>query len=299
MSLVTRLTVTATERMSPSFIRVRLSGALDELGVSPAGTYDQRIKLVFAGPSGELPWLDRKNWWRDFRAVPADRRGHMRTYTLRAVEGEGVRRTIVVDFAVHPGAGGPGSAWALRAAPGDELIAVLPQRGDGGGVEWPLERTGRLLLAGDETAVPAICSILAALPETAHGAALLEVPQAADALELTAPSAIAVSWLARGPRPVGALLTAAVLEQLGLQAEPAVSDPGAGEEKDVWETPTHSAAGEPLGDHDAADRGAPYLWIAGETGAVGELRRTLTRLGWPRNAMSCMGYWRQGHAALA
>ena len=57
-----------------------------------------------------------------------------------------------------------------------------------GGVDFqPPPRTGAVLLAGDETAVPAIAAILERLPATTVGETLLEVPLGDDALELVAP----------------------------------------------------------------------------------------------------------------
>jgi NADPH-dependent ferric siderophore reductase len=309
VSLVTRLTVRRAQRLSPSFVRVELGGDLRDLGLEGSATYDQRIKLLFPGPTGELARLGQETWWQDFRAVPETARGHMRTYTLRAINGTGPRRSIVVDFVVHPGAHGPGSTWAQDARSGDELIAVLPRRGDGrGGIEWPMQRTGRVLLAGDETAVPAICSILAALPSSAEGAALLEVATRADALTVSAPPRITITWLARNGAPVGSLFTTNVLAALELDdARPrrvnATPSPGSGppatvrdDGESVWETPTYSAHGEALTSA-PPDHATPYLWVAGEAGAVRGLRQKLAHR--PRNEMSCMGYWRQGRPMSA
>jgi NADPH-dependent ferric siderophore reductase len=309
MSFVARLTVRRARRLSPSFVRVQLGGDLGALGAVAGATYDQRIKLVFPGPTGELPQLGQDSWWRDLRAVPVERRAPMRTYTLRAVHGSGRERVIVVDLVVHPGSHGPGSAWAQQAAPGDELIAVLPGAGDGnGGIEWPAGRTDRVLLAGDETAVPAVCSILEALPHHAQGTALLEVPLAGDALAVHAPPGITLRWLPRERAPVGTQLVPALLEALELASAAVRHDGGAGDlaepaaprsdAQEVWETPVYSAAGEPL-TGSGTGQGDTYLWVAGESGAVGGLRRTLIGSGWTREQMSCMGYWRHGRAAAA
>jgi NADPH-dependent ferric siderophore reductase len=49
-----------------------------------------------------------------------------------------------------------------------------------------------VLIAGDETAVPAVAAILERLPGQARGEVLLEVPYPADALALDAPPGLAV-----------------------------------------------------------------------------------------------------------
>ena len=68
-----------------------------------------------------------------------------------------------VDFVLH-GSTGPASAWAERAAVGDEIALIAPNArfpGPTGGFEWhPPADASCLLVAGDETAVPAICAIV-------------------------------------------------------------------------------------------------------------------------------------------
>ena len=94
----------------------------------------------------------------------------MRTYTVRAARPE--LREIDVDFVLH-GATGPASAWAERAAAGDEVVLIGPNArfpGPTGGFEWRPPAGARcLLLAGDETAVPAVCAIVEALPAGPRG----------------------------------------------------------------------------------------------------------------------------------
>src|SRR5690606_19339611 len=75
----------------------------------------------------------------------------------------------------EPGCG-PLSAWAQTARPGDS-VGVLDQ----GLLFLPEQATGRVILAGDETAVPAVAGALRDMPATAVGEALLEVPHAAGA----------------------------------------------------------------------------------------------------------------------
>ena len=297
------------ERLSPSFVRVELGGAgLADFGVA-GPLYDQRIKLIFPAASGVLPsFADAdESWYAGWRDRPVEERGHMRTYTVREVRGSGVDTRIVVDFVVHPGEAGPGSSWAQQARVGDRVVVLGPRRGQHfGGIEFVPGTARRLLLVGDETAVPAICAILGQLPWRARGAAFLEVPTAADVQSVQHPEGVDVVWLPRAGAPHGALVHAAVLDHLGV-AGPLPE--GAGEvDRDLWETPTYSSSGEDVDTavslvghdpstgpgHRLADL---YAWIAGESGMVTGLRRALVRdLGLDRRQVAFMGYWRQGVA---
>jgi NADPH-dependent ferric siderophore reductase len=306
--------VRAVSRLSPSFVRVELGGPLlTELGVVHPW-YDQRIKLVFPGTSGVVPDFTGadESWFTTWTERPEAERGHMRTYTVRDVIGEGEDTRLVVDIVVHEGATGPGSSWALAAAPGDLVAAMAPRRGhEYGGIEWqpfetsaarsPQEPPGpgrRLLIVGDETAVPAICVILEQLPTAARGTAFVEVPYAADVQDVDHPAGVEVVWLPREGAVHGELLHAAVAAHLGAPvADVEVADDEV--DPDLWETPTYSSSGEEVADETAtAGRHDDlYAWIAGESKVVTGLRRHLVRdLGMDRRQVAFMGYWRHGVA---
>jgi NADPH-dependent ferric siderophore reductase len=295
--------VVRVDRLSPAFVRFELGGAcLADFGVD-GPLYDQRIKLIFPGvPGGPVPSVEGADdsWYDTWIKRPVEERGHMRTYTIRDVRGQGVDTRLVVDIVVHPddhGVPGPGCAWAANASVGDRLVVMAPRRGQFyGGIEFEPGTARRLLLVGDETAVPAICAILAQLGNDAAGAAFLEVPTAADVLSVQHPEGVEVVWLARDEDPHGARLHQAVLEHLGIGGvpieEPEEIDP------DLWETPSYSSSGEAVDvpatvvGHDLDDI---YAWIAGESGVVTTLRRVLVKdLGVDRRQVAFMGYWRRG-----
>ena len=302
------------DRLSPSFVRVELGGpCLADFGVD-GPLYDQRIKLIFPHGAGPLPSFTgaEESWYAAWLERPVEERGHLRTYTVRDVLGAGPETRLVVDFAVHgaDGAAGPGSSWAERARVGDRLVLLAPRRGqEFGGIEFAPGTASRLLLVGDETAVPAVCAILGQLPWRSRGAVFLEVPTAADVQTVPHPEGMQVVWLPREGARLGSLVRAAVLEHLGVSGL-RVDEPGqlAEVDPDLWETPTYSSSGEEvdtavtLVNHDPSTGSGRrlddlYAWIAGESGLVTALRRALvTDLGLDRRQVAFMGYWRRGVA---
>jgi NADPH-dependent ferric siderophore reductase len=271
--LLEELEVASVERLSPSFVRVELaSPVLAEFGVE-GPLYDQRIKLIFPGD-------------------------HMRTYTVRDVLGTGQDTRLVVDFVIHgPGApSGPGGEWGAHAEVGQRVVAMVPRRDlPFGGIEFDPADATRLLIVGDETALPAIARILEDLPADAEGSVFVEVPLSDDIQDLRRLPGISVTWLPRNGRDRGSEIQGAVLDLVGAEvAEPVVDEI----DPDLWETPTYSSSGE---DVDASgvvvghDYDGLYAWIAGEAALVTGLRRALVKnLGIDRHQVCFMGYWRVG-----
>lgn len=286
------VTVGGVRRLSPTFLRITLTGP--ELQEFVDNGADQRIKVVIPMAGCGLDHLpyDADDWFGAWQALPERRRNPLRTYTVRDVRFDGGHPEIDVDFALHPGAVvvGPATSWATSARVGEKVVIVGPRQSSVGGRAWrPALPLGRVLLAGDETAVPAISRILAELPRDAAGEVLLEVPAAADELALPAPADVRVSWLARGPRTHGSLLVDATLqaasELSGIHpsgAEPPVEvgDPG---DETLWDVPEETTSG-PV-----------QIWVAAEHAVALRLRRSLSS-GRPRGSYAFMGYWRHGHA---
>jgi len=337
--VLARAVVEAVERVSPSFVRIVFGGdGLRDVG-TPGRVLDQRIKLFFPNAAGELPDLAAAgdDWWPAWLALPEETRGSIRTYSIRDLLVEAGRTRLVVDFVLHPAPGpdpasgshrasgadpvsaptGPASRWAGAARSGDELLILGPRRGrdGGGGIEYEPGDAATILLAGDETAAPAIARILEDVDRDVRGVAFIEVPVADDALAIDAPPGVEVRWLPRAGLDHGAALIPAVLEHLGTAAtEAAIVDVDT--ENPLWETPRFSSLGEALpgadgqrpdgrsadGQREAepAGRAERYFWIAGESGVVTTLRRRLVKdLGVDRAQVAFMGYWRRGVAMRA
>jgi len=298
--------VARVQPLCPTFRRITLSGP--ELHGFGHGGADQRVKLVLPSdptrPDDSLGALVRwgDDWYSRWRALPDAARPVMRTYTVRAVRPElaEVDVDVVLHGAGHGSAAGPASSWAAGARPGDRLVLVGPDRPGSGrawGCEWaPPAGARTLLLAGDETAVPAVCSVLEQLSPGTPTLALLEVPHEADVLPVATPAGAEVRWLPRQRRgerhPHGRLLTEAVRSAVSGLAAPRARAAGDLEDVDVdgsvlWDVPAAPEAG--------AD--GLYAWLAGEAGMVKELRRHLVRdIGVPRSSVAFMGYWRAGRA---
>jgi len=168
---VFRRTARLTDRtwLTPGYLRLRLSGA-QLRGFTSAGA-DDHIRLFLPlgtdgphdGPSRELTpsaWDSSVGW-------------------------------LDLELVVHPG--GLASDWAVTA-PLSSPVAVGGPRGstvlDGTPDAW--------FLAGDETAIPAIRRFIAAMPATAVGRILIEVPDTEHEVDLAPPAGVQLDWVHRG-----------------------------------------------------------------------------------------------------
>lgn len=291
------LEVVDVQRLAPHFVRVTFSAdALEHFGT--AGL-DQRIKLVLPleGVPGRYADLGQSDgagdWYDRWRALPEAERNPFRTYTVRRIDI--AARELDVDFVVHHDAG-PAGSWAADAAIGQSVIVIGPDERSPhsrAGIDWHPGTARRLLLAGDETAAPAICGILESLDPRCEVDAFIEVPTAADILSPVLPVGVRLTWVPRGEAAHGAQLIDAVTQWAGqhgdVLARAAAPRPQVLEDVDVdlellWDSP------------EAGD-GEFYSWIAGEAATVKTLRRLLVSgCGVDRKRVAFMGYWRLGQA---
>lgn len=286
--------VAAVTALTPHFVRVTLTG--DALAEFAAVGLDQRIKVML--PIDGLGFTDLPldgpdaDWYAAWRSLPDDRRNPLRTYTVRSFRPDA--QELDIDFVAH-GDAGPASRWVSSCRVGDELRIVgprvpeSPEELPSGAAEFAPGAANRILLAGDETAAPAICAILEALDVTTVGHVFIEVPTDADRLPVTAPAGVEVRWIARNGATHGVRMT----DQVHAWASSVVTTgpcEGAVELADVdvdehvlWDVPAPT------------DERPVYAWIAGEAGCVKALRRHLVRgVGLDREQIAFMGYWRNG-----
>ena len=291
-----RARVVAITDLTPSFRRFTFGG--DELADYGDPGFDQRIKVVFPTPELGLDAMPQgEDWYTEWRALPEEQRPPFRTYTTRNVRND--RREVDVDMVAHD-VQGPASAWIANAAVGDEVLILAPTAAHTGvsyGIDFvPPAQSDQLLLAGDETAAPAIAVILEQLPEDASGTVVLEVPHEGDLAYLPHHPGFEYRVAARVGGQRHAHLVAAVqdaarrLAPAGRGAEVSEIDV---DHDILWEVPRTAKGG-------AALLSAPlYSWLAGEASAIKSLRRHLvTEQGVDRRAIAFMGYWRLGKAEV-
>jgi NADPH-dependent ferric siderophore reductase len=291
--LLYRVRIAAIRDLSPSFRRFTLHA--DELQYFGTEGLDQRIKLLLpieVHGCDTVPMTD--DWYAVWRDQADDERVPIRTYTVRAVRPELCE--IDVDVVLHFPLLGPASRWAANATVGDELVVCGPNvRSDVqlAGIDFrPPAHTDRYLLAGDETALPAIASIIERLPRDAQGVAIVEVPDADDAACMPDHPTLDIRVVGRHGAPHGSMLQPeverATRDLIGTGVDPEDVDIDSGI---LWETSV-DATGAPL------RTDAPlYAWLAGESSVIKELRRHLVRdRGIDRKAVAFMGYWREGRA---
>ncbi|WP_445996171.1 siderophore-interacting protein [Okibacterium fritillariae] len=321
--------VKRVDRLTPHFIRVAFHS--DDLQYFGTDCLDQRIKVVLPlAETGLETFPQGGDWWDAWRALPNEQRNPFRTYTVRAVRP--AEREVDVLFVSH-GDSGPASSWVANAVAGDEAILVGPNAlsaDSASGIAWNPGASRRLLLAGDETAAPAILAILESLPQDATGSVFIEVPDAADVLPVVAPEGVEVTWLPRAdaasatthvtPAGYGARLVEAVnawVDKFCLDCEPVADasalaravadDEGETDNGVLWDVPADTAAGGTASDAAAGDQNAAdaprrddlYAWLAGEAGAIKTLRRHIvTTNGIDRRQVAFMGYWRIGKSEI-
>lgn len=223
--------VERVRRLTPRMVRVTFTG--EELSGFVWNGPAAHIKLIFEAPVGGA-------------------RAPMRTYTPRRFDaGTG---ELDVDFVIH--GEGPASMWAEQAAVGQHLTIAGPGR------SYAVDpQADWYVLAGDDTAIPAICTILDALPASVKALALLEIADAAEEHLLgTRVANTEIRWLRRGADP----------HHAGRELESAMRRiellPGAGR-----------------------------IYVACEADAMRRIRRHLiTERAFPRERLVTRGYWRLG-----
>jgi NADPH-dependent ferric siderophore reductase len=254
------LQVVRTRRLGPSLVRVSFTG--EDLRYFLSDGRDQSLSLFLPAEGRTEPAVPVElgdGWWQAWRELPDDVRAVMRSYTLRSL-----RRNpdeIDIDFVLHEPAG-PASRWAARARAGDKVQLLGPAVADNRAIRFrPPEDTDLVLLWGDGTALPAVSAILEALPAGQRARVWLEVRDAGDIQDLATEADAEITWL--------------VAEETGAQCSPLALDA--------------------LRDARLPDAERPYVWIAGESGCVKELRRHFVReRGVDRRRVTFVGYWRQG-----
>lgn len=287
--------VARVERLSPHFVRITFRS--DDFEHFGTARLDQRVKLVLPHSDGTFADFGQSeeagDWYDRWRSLPHAERNAFRTYTVRRIDP--ARCELDIDFVVHHDAG-PAGTWADAARAGQEIVIVGPDARSphsASGLDWHPGTARRVLLAGDETALPAIAGILESLETEYQADVFIEVPTEADFLELAGSARANVTWHARNDRSHGAAVVEAVTTWTDDQREllTRAAAPRRQELADI------DVDHELLWDSPDDVHGEFYAWIAGEAAMVKTLRRLLVAsCGVDRRRVAFMGYWRLGQA---
>lgn len=238
--------VQQVHRASPHLVRIRFAG--DSLHDFASASFDDHIKFMLPPDPREPLVLPVPG--PDGLALPHGAlRPVMRDYTPRWFDP--AAGLLDIEFALH--GDGFAAAWAAQAQPGQQAGVGGP-RGSfvvPTGFDWHL-------LAGDETALPAIARRLEELPPGTRALVIAETADPADRRVLQSRAQLQVQWLTDA---VDGGLAAAV-QQLRLPA------------------------------------GEGYAWAAGEAAAMAATRRVLVDgLGLSKDRVRAAAYWKRGASA--
>ncbi|WP_430331983.1 siderophore-interacting protein [Rhodococcus sp. ACT016] len=161
------LTVVRTERIAPHMVRVVLGDPGFDSFESSEFT-DSYVKIEFGGADAPV----------------------LRTYTVRSVDADA--RELAIDFVVH-GDDGVAGPWAASVQPGESVTVRGP-----GGAYAPRPDADWHLIAGDESALPAISTAVEALGADAVAKVFVEVADERDRIDLSAGPNVEITWLYRG-----------------------------------------------------------------------------------------------------
>jgi NADPH-dependent ferric siderophore reductase len=199
----------------------------------------------------------------DTLSIPLDAEGRLpegtprplsRVYTPRRFDD--AARRLDVDIVLHEGTDGPGSTWARGATPGKKLLMTgpsgRPYMADPD-AEW-------YVIVGDHAGMPAVASIAESLPAGKRADVYVEVPEAADEIELNSAATLNVTWVHGGQDAPGEALASAIK---------------------TTELP----------------EGNGRVFVACEAGAMREIKRNLLQeRGLDREHVYTHGYWQHGEA---
>jgi NADPH-dependent ferric siderophore reductase len=243
------LQVRRAVRLTPGMVRVTLGG--DALAGFRSDAADDGARMFFPPDPTDTRWaptvVDGKVTFPEGVAPLPGREYTPRRYDASTGE-------LDIDFVVH--GAGPAATWAAQAQPGHYVGLSGPRRSRmlTGPVDW-------YLLAGDESALPAISRRLEELPAGARAMAVIEVANAAGELPIDTPADLELVWLHRDASADASALLANAVRELRFPD------------------------------------GAIFAWAAGEASSLRALRRHLLgERGLPAERVRTTGYWKRAEA---
>lgn len=180
------VSVASVTRLTPRLISIRV--AADDLSRFADAAPTAHIKVFLPAPGQDAPTMPIMT--PEGRVWPEDQpRPIVRTYTPRAYDPGS--NTLEVQFVLH--GVGPASEWAQNATAGDRLAIGGP-----GGRFSADPTVARWWIAGDESALPAIGTLLDWLPPESAAEVHVEVEGPDDEIPLTSAAGLTVVWHHRG-----------------------------------------------------------------------------------------------------
>lgn len=237
--------VDAIDQFNPHMVRVTFTGPeLEGLRVEePAAS----VRLLI--PSPGAAGLVIPTWNGNEFLLPGGERPIIRTFTPRRADPEAGE--LDLDIVLHEG--GAISTWVGGVEPGAEAAVSGPGRG------YTIDPAApAYLLAGDQTAIPAIGQLLEALPATTPVQIIVEVAHPDARLDLPQHAGLTAVWvdLAEGDPPGSALLEAI---------------------------------------RSSSMESGTRVWVAGEAAGLHRIRKHLfEERGLARSDVTARGYWKHG-----
>lgn len=242
-----RAAVRTVTRMAPRVVAVTLAGP--ELRGMPVPEPAASVRLLVPRP--ETGRLELPTWTGNEFRFEDGARPPIRTLTPLRVDPDAGE--LDVEVVLH--GAGPLSSWAEAAEVGAEVAVSGPGRG------YDIDPSAeRFLLAGDETARPAIAQLLGVISAAATVDVIIELAADDGRVPLPAHPRAGVEWraLPHGAGPGDALVEAVVSRQI---------------------------------------EDGTRIWVAGEAAAVQRIRKHLfDGAGVPRDRAVVRGYWKHGRA---
>lgn len=243
--------------VTPGMKRVTLGGSELQAHTAANGApvaafrsdgFDDEFKLLLKHPNAERAAGPTQadgvlNWPRDNPHLI------IRTYTVRRWDPKAGE--LDIDLVLH--GTGPAAQWAASVVPGERMQIAGPKMSAGHptDADW-------VLIAGDETALPAIARWLEEWPAGTPGRVFIEVGEESHKQQLHHPEDVTVTWLSRD----GAAPGTTTLLFDAIRATPWLS-------------------------------GTPFAWVAGEATTLTPIRRWLrNEQCLSKEQIDITGYWR-------
>lgn len=244
--------VVAVADVHPHLRQITFGGGDLATTFTPLGP-DCFFYVLLPPPGRSELTIDQGFTWEAHARMPVDEQPVGAYYTLRRWRPEEAELDVLMVLHDDSGHSGPASSWAARAEVGDPVALWGPRT-----AFHPPEATEHLVLAADETGLPAVAGIIDWMSPAMTATVLAEVADASEHQDLPEHPGVEVTWLHRDGAAPGTT---------SLLGDAARALP-------------------PFGAH-------TYVWGGGETKAMTAVRRHVRDdRGLAREDVDLIAYWR-------